>query len=219
MSIVTEFASTVINPEPTKATIEVEGDQTYKLQFNPSALSLRRSRNWTDDGQFEAGQPALKFTGGTSDTLNFKVILDHTEPRARNTLEKVAYAAAALNPLFLGGALGPSTDRNILEEDSGLFAVTDVADHLAAWLKMTEVLDVTGSGGTTDAYRRPPVVVLRWGDALTFSGVITSLGVEIVVFDSDGNPRRAEVTVAMKGRAMADLSPDEVIFPDAPGSS
>ncbi len=219
MSFVSEFASTIINPEPTKATIEVEGDQTYKLQFNPTSLSLGRSRSWSDADQFEAGQPALKFKSGVADTLKFKVILDHTEPRARNTLEKVAYAAAALNPLFMGGALGPSTDRNILEEDSGLGAVTDVADHVAAWLKMTEVLEVTGEGSTADAYRRPPVVVMRWGDAFVFSGVITSLGIEIVVFDADGNPRRAEVTVNMKGRAMADLDPDKVIFPDAPGST
>lgn len=218
MSIVTEFASTIINPEPSKATLKVEGDTTYALQFNPSALSLRRARNWADEGQFEQGQPALKFTGGSSDTLTFKVIIDHTEPRPENTLDKLKFAAAALNPLFLGGAIGPSSDRNILTEGSSLTSPT-VADHLAAWFKMTEVMDVTGDGGTTDAYRRPPVVVMTWGDDFTFSGVIITLGIEIIVFDSDGNPRRAEVSVNMKGRAMEDLEPDKVIFPDEPGSA
>lgn len=219
MSIVTSFASTIINPEPTKAEIEVEGDQSYKLQFNPSALSLRRGRNWSDEGQFESGQPALKFTGGSSDVLTFKVVIDHTEPRANNALEEAAFALAALNPLFFGGALGPSSDRNILEAGTGLTDPSDVADNLAAWLKMTEVLDVTGAGGTADAYRRPPTVVMKWGSSFVFSGVVTNLGIEITVFDSDGNPRRAEVNVSMKGRAMAELEADEIIFPDEPSAS
>ncbi len=218
MSIVTSFASTIINPEPTKAKLEVEGDKTYSLQFNPANLTLRRGRSWQKGREFESGQPSLTFTGGEPDTLNFDVTLDQTEPRAANTLEKLALAAAALNPLFLGGVLGPSNDRDIVDESTELGATNDVADHLRAWFKMTEVLDISGSGGTTDAYRRPPIVVMRWG-SFTFSGAIRSLDVTVTLFDGDGNPRRASVRVAMIGRALADLTPDEVMFPDRPSES
>jgi hypothetical protein len=218
MALPSALANLFSNPEPTKASLEVEGDATYTLQFNPSDLSFGRGRRWIKGREFESGQPSLTFRGGEPDSLGFEVLLDQSEARATNALQRKLYAANALNPLFLPPPLAPENTRDVLSEPTGLFAKKTVADYVKAWFKMTSVMDVSGKGGSVDAYRRPPIVVFRWG-SFVFSGAITKLDVSITLFDVDGEPRRATVKVDMVGRALADLKPEEVIYPDRPSAS
>jgi hypothetical protein len=50
---------------------------------------------------------------------------------------------------------------------------------------------------------RPPLTLFIW-EAFLFQGVVTSLEFDVKLFDETGTPKRANVTVAMTGKAFMD---------------
>ncbi len=171
-----------------KATIdspEVSGDD-FKLEvhFNPSTLKVTRKRTWQDGDQFESEYPSLQWAKTSHDTLSFTLLFDHSEPR---DLSDMAATAAALNPVM---NLGPMAKMmGLVNEDS-------VEDQLAILYGLSNVWDIFPD--MPDG-RRPPLVTFTWNN-FSFTGAITTLTVEYVLFDADGNPKRATAAVEMLGR-------------------
>ena len=164
---------------------EVSGDD-FKLEvhFNPSSLKVARKRTWQDGDQFESEYPSLQWAKTSHDTLSFTLLFDHSEPR---DLSDMAATAASLNPVM---NLGPMAKMmGLVNEDS-------VEDQLAVLYNLTNVWEIF-----TDVPdgRRPPLVTFTWNN-FAFTGAITTLTVEYILFDADGNPKRATAAVEMLGR-------------------
>lgn len=161
-----------------------------EFQFNPSTLKLTREPDW-DDGErlMRGAYRAMKFGGNRADRLTFSMLLDETEYRGSLT------AVAALLPMSgLGGLAGFlfQNKSNTLSTMQHLYQLT---------MPHVEVTDTTSGKG----YWRPPLIVFKWGD-FAFSGVVDDLDYEMMVFDTDGNPRRVMVDLVLKGRAFENLS-------------
>jgi hypothetical protein len=58
---------------------------------------------------------------------------------------------------------------------------------------------------------RPPCVVFKW-EEFKFQGVVSSLDVEILLFDDAGAAKRAMVTMSLLGRAFAEASSSDEFF-------
>lgn len=165
-------------------------DDELEFQFNPSTLKLNREPDWDDGEKLSAGAyRAVKFGGNRADRLNFTILLDESEYRGKLT------ALTALMPMSgLGNLLGFlfQNKSNTLSTMQQLYALT------FPYVKMAKT--------TTEAATwRPPLVVFKWGD-FSFSGVVDSLEYEMLLFDMDGNPRRATVDISLKGRAFCNMS-------------
>ncbi len=67
-------------------------------------------------------------------------------------------------------------------------------------------MPILPSGYDDEVFARPPVCAFVWGD-FEFMGFVENLDVDFLVFTPEGIPKRAMVTIEMKGRAMSgDLS-------------
>jgi hypothetical protein len=83
--------------------------------------------------------------------------------------------------------------------------------------------------GTTGKNKRPPQVMLIWGDKkyLNFKGVITNLAVKYTMFLPDGTPVRATATVSLQAAAKVkakvpppqNRNPTPPTCPGGPGGS
>ena len=119
----------------------------------------------------------------------FSMLLDETEYRGSLT------AVAALLPMSgLGGLAG-----FLFQNKSNTLAAMQQLYQLT--MPHVEVKDKKSGKG----FWRPPLVVFKWGD-FAFSGVVDDLDFEMLVFDTDGNPRRVMVDVTLKGRGFENLS-------------
>jgi hypothetical protein len=88
-------------------------------------------------------------------------------------------------------------DESLLKPVKELYALTDVS--------------IPNADKTS---KRPPIVKLVWGN-LSFVGVITSLKVDFTMFSETGEPVRADITVAMKGRSFSDDDSADKFFAPA----
>ena len=161
-----------------------------EFQFNPTTLKMTREPDW-DDGErlMRGAYRAMKFGGNRADRLTFSMLLDETEYRGSLT------AVAALLPMSgLGGLAG-----FLFQNKSNTLAAMQQLYQLT--MPHVEVKDKKSGKG----FWRPPLVVFKWGD-FAFSGVVDDLDFEMLVFDTDGNPRRVMVDVTLKGRGFENLS-------------
>jgi hypothetical protein len=165
---------------------EVSGDD-FKLEvhFNPSSLKVARKRTWQDGDQFESEYPSLQWGKTSHDTLSFTLLFDHSEPR---DLSDMAATAASLNPVM---NLGPRRAKMM-----GLVNGDTVEHQLAVLYNLTNVWEVFSD--VPDG-RRPPLATFTWNN-FAFTGAITTLTVEYILFDADGNPKRATAAIEMLGR-------------------
>lgn len=62
-----------------------------------------------------------------------------------------------------------------------------------------------------DEVIRPPLTLFVW-EAFLFQGVVNSLDFDVKLFDEAGTPKRANVTVAMTGKAFMDAKTAQSFF-------
>lgn len=183
-------------------------------QFNPTTFSYTRSVDWTGSNKYtkdEAEKSStrlhttpsgdapiydspwgrLNYTGGKADELNVTLLYDESEYRDDGLSAFIpAFSPPAALAAKMPAALLPKENKVTLVDDKGpvgqLHRLTMPLKH-------------------SDNYARPPICAFVWGK-FQFQGVISSLSVNFNLFDADGGPRRAEITLKMTGRALTAAS-------------
>jgi hypothetical protein len=162
-----------------------DGGGKLTLPFNPTQLSLTIGcsvKEGKPQGPVGSTKLPIESGGPQLSTIKFDFILDSTEPGNTDPLNMLNM----MNPIIL--AL-PSLIVSPLGK-------TKVNDDIVTLLSWTDVLESTKKSGLNP---RPHVVYFSWGDNIKFTGMISSLSFEYLLFDSDGNPRRAKVSFELKG--------------------
>lgn len=157
-------------------------DGVFKAQFNPESLNVKHRAKIDDkDRNGAAFMPqVMQYKGTERDELSFELLFDESEYRSG----ALGSAAMALMPMSgLGNLLG-----FIVGNDSDVLAATRAIGALTRPLVL--------SAGK----RYPPMVLFTWGK-FAFTGYVTDVDTEYLLFDTDGNPRRAKVSVEMLGSA------------------
>lgn len=62
--------------------------------------------------------------------------------------------------------------------------------------------------------KRPPLVVYEWGD-FRFAGVLEKVDAKLLLFDENGQPKRATVSLSLKGRAFSQAVTADEFFAGA----
>lgn len=194
-SLVSSLSKSLTTADPSRASITCEECSSLSigaLSYNPTSCRVDRQVSWSQGMENLAPWGSLSYNTGYADTLNFQLLLDQTEYRPTTLLGKAALAAA---PVANDAAskklielMGWTNDESVMEEVGKLYALT---------------LPITAVDGNGGGLQRPPVVIFTWGD-LVFRGVVKSLSIDFSVFDDDGLPRRATVSVSMDGRLILD---------------
>jgi hypothetical protein len=183
----------------------------YKFQFNPSTMTVNQVNSQTPggDGRLAKSKDGVSdhppvFVEGTS--LSFDVVIDHSEVRPTNPLERAGYMLHSLNPLFV-----PIRSlKHVLKEPSKpllpwLSNSTDVADYVQIWYRWSRAQPRDSGGGGEDSTQgdaRVFPLTFTYG-TFVFKGSITRINVKLSVFDEEGHPRRADISVSMKGSAQS----------------
>jgi hypothetical protein len=90
-------------------------------------------------------------------------------------------------------ALLDATEGQCMGQDDIADAVKKLYDISQPWVEVDSV-----------SQQRPPLCHLLWAD-FKFSGVISKLDVNYLVFGDEGAPLRAEISLEIKGRAFAQV--------------
>lgn len=83
--------------------------------------------------------------------------------------------------------------------------------------KLKDLYDLTTptvkvSGNATE--KRPPLVIFEWGD-FRFAGVMEKLDAKLLLFDEQGQPKRATANITLKGRAFSQAVTADEFFAGA----
>lgn len=204
-SLSSSLSKALTPPEPTKASITCEECSSLSigaLSYNPTSCRVDRNVVWSAGMENLSPWGSISYNNGQPDTLSFQLLLDQTEYRPSTLLGKAALAASPVGndavSKKIAALAGWMNDESVMAEVEALYALT---------------LPITAVDGNAGGTMRPPVVIFSWGD-LTFRGVVKSLNIDFVVFDEDGLPRRATVTVSMEGRLILDGKNTDLFDPD-----
>ena len=102
------------------------------------------------------------------------------------------------DPEFAGGE---AQDLNVELTFDSTDTGSDVRQKYTELLKMAEI-DETKTNSTTRK-GEPPECKFQWGSFLSFTGVITTVSQNFVLFKADGTPLRARVKVTFSETAKA----------------
>lgn len=165
-------------------------DNELSFPFNPSSLTLNRNPDWDDGDRRLMGYRAMRYAGNRMDKLSFSVLLDESEFRTGG----------------FGGILTALMPVGVLGNLAGFFT-KNTSDVLAALQSLYQLtlphIEASVPGDTTATVNRPPLCAFVWG-SFAFTGVVDNMDTTINLFDQDGNPRRAMVTLSMKGVPFTD---------------
>ena len=172
-----------------------------KFPFNPTDIEVTRGCGFSSENS-DSGTAndygGLKFGGAKSDELSMSFILDTSEP----SILDPKYALFMMNPII---ASTPATQPASLAKMIPFFAGAVNADSVTAKLdkitKMTKLSEADRAKKKKDAAAviYPRLVRFTWGEKIKFSGAIEKFSFKILLFDSDGTPKRAEVTLGLVG--------------------
>lgn len=207
------------NPEPDKAQLYCvsEPSWTVKLQFNPPSLTLTRDPDGGGGfGDFDSDEVGDLET--TNDTAQKS---EKTAKAGKNAKAKKSREAGAIGSLYTGiRSSSGQNDRLSFDTyfdetedrkskgdwlpldppfaDKLLFSnKSNVLEPVAKLYRLTLPIDSNARGKTEPLL---PAVAFLWG-GFQFYGVLTNLKIDFEVFDTKGDPRRAKVSVDMKGFA------------------
>lgn len=83
----------------------------------------------------------------------------------------------------------------------------DVRKHTDKFLALTKISPKTVD--KTTGIGRPPRVLFGWGKDVKFESVITSLSIDFVLFNSDGVPVRAKMSITLQESKDAGVKPGQ----------
>ena len=180
-----------------------------EFPFNPNEMTLTRT-NSIKEGKKASGAafaPIEAESGSTTDSLDFDMIFDDTV--GMSTADFALAAATSFAPVTVAekalvAALPVAILPSVFQPK-----IEDAIKILYSW---TMVVDTE-----KEDEKRPFFVQFRWSDFI-FSGAISSLTVKYKMFDSDGKPLRATITVNLKGR-FGDYEPEDLYQKDQTSSA
>jgi len=160
----------------------------FSVQYNPQSMSLTRTVGLGEKKVANFNWEKFHFESGKNDSLSFQLLLDKSEVRA----DDGETLANNLNP-FTGGISIAGISLGLAKEAEEKKTITDQ-------MKQLYMLTIAHDHKTNDQSSfHTEGVAVSWGD-FSFVGLISNLKFDVLLFDSEGNPRRATVDVDMKGR-------------------
>lgn len=169
-----------------------------EFPFNPETLSITHNPDWSPSYDAAVYWRPLHYGGTAPDNLRFAVLLDESEDRDASWASDLL---ALFNPLFtaVSSLIGLKGNTN------------QVTAFVHALYALARPIVPSDTDGESDA--RPPLLVFAWGD-FRFYGFLDSIEVRYLLFDLDGNPRRATVDLALSGRYLRESDATSVNVAD-----
>ena len=183
--------------------------------FNPTDIEVTRGCGFSSensDSNSVNDYGGLKFGGAKSDELSMSFILDTSEP----SIEDPNYALFMMNPIITSiPATQPAIEAQGVQIFNGAVNVDSVTEVLDVITMMTKLSADDRDKKKKDAAAviYPRLVQFIWGDHIKFSGAIEKFSFKVLLFDSDGTPKRAEVTLGLIG-VFGDYNkkPEDLLF-------
>jgi hypothetical protein len=112
---------------------------------------------------------------------------------------------ATMPPAQFGGGMPRTLNLNGLLLDASLAGPGGTIRPLVE--QLFELTKAGGSGGGANSV--PPFVTFAWGAVTTFKAVVTQLSVAYKLFQPNGEPIRAEVTMALTEAEQSEVAPSQ----------
>lgn len=183
--------------------------------FNPTDIEVTRGCGFSSETSAEGtanDYGGLKFSGAKSDELSMSFILDTSEPDVMSA----KYATQMMMPIIMST---PSVATAKMAKAIPYFGGNVNSDSVTGILDvinmMTKLSDDDRKKKKSDAAAviYPRLVQFTWGDKIKFSGAIEKFSFKVLLFDSDGIPKRAEVTLGLIGvYGEYNKKPEDLLF-------
>jgi hypothetical protein len=191
--------------------------KSYKVEFpfNPTDLEVTRGCGFStenSDSNAVNDYGGLKFGGAKSDEMSMSFILDTSEPNIMDTRN----ALLMMNPIIMSSpATNTARDARGVQYFAGAANADSVTEILEVINMMTKLSDDDRKKKKKDAAAviYPRLVQFTWGERIKFSGAIEKFSFKILLFDSDGTPKRAEVSINLIGvYGEYNKKPEDLLF-------
>jgi len=171
---------------------DLDTNSSFTFPFNPEAIEITRGCSFGEgDGNTDDHWAGLKAEGGKVDSITLSFILDTTEPDIYDSRTMLNM----MSPVII---IGRSPAKNAMPPVP--VNKDDVQDTINKLYRLTMMLDPKDKDNLKN---RPHIVEFAW-ENIRFAGGITDFQFKFTLFDSDATPKRAEVTMGMKGRYLVD---------------
>jgi hypothetical protein len=188
---------------------------SVEFPFNPTELEVNRGCGFSSensDSNSANDYGGLKFGGAKSDELNMSFILDTSEP----AIDDSAYAKQMMSPVIMSTpALNTASSAKGIPYFGGAVNADSVTEILEVINMMTKLSDDDRKKKKKDAAAviYPRLVQFTWGEHIKFSGAIEKFSFKIILFDTDGTPKRAEVSLGLIGvYGEYNKKPEDLLF-------
>jgi len=185
------------------------------FMFNPTEIEVTRGCGFSSensDSNSVNDYGGLKFGGAKSDEMSMSFILDTSEMN----IDASAYAKFMMNPIIASSpATDPAKSAKGVPYFGGAVNTESVTTILDVITMMTKLSDDDRKKKQKDAAAviYPRLVQFTWGDKIKFSGAIEKFSFKILLFDSDGTPKRAEVNLGLIGvYGEYNKKPEDLLF-------
>ena len=176
-------------------------NEKLEFPFNPTNLDITRGAGFgssPSEATSVNDYGSLKFEGAKADSISMTIILDTSEPDIYSS----KYAKFMMQPVIASSnSTSPAKSSKGIPYFGGAVNTASVTDQINTLIRMTKMTDddkkKKKSGSKDPVY--PRLLKFTWGDQIQFSGAIDKLSFKILLFDSDGIPKRAEVSLGMVG--------------------
>jgi nucleoid-associated protein YgaU len=156
---------------------EVTG--SFIAMFNPSTFSVNASNTFDDAKQPAKGKSDQKLKERQPRSLSFELFFDGTVASPTSNYKGPDFSKLSLS----------STGKVIANDFLNSAPNEAVTKSIDAFMKTTFLMD--------DKIHRPPFLAIIWGTFL-FSCVFESANVTYSLFQNDGKPLRAKISVSAK---------------------
>ncbi len=183
--------------------------------FNPTEIEVTRGCGFSSensDSNSVNDYGGLKFGGAKSDELSMSFVLDTTELDISDS----SYAKFMMSPVIMSTpAMEPAKSAKGIPYFGGAVNADSVTEVLDVINMMTKLSDDDRKKKKKDAAAviYPRLVQFTWGDKIKFSGAIEKFSFKVLLFDSDGTPKRAEVSLGLIGvYGEYNKKPEDLLF-------
>lgn len=168
---------------------------TITFPFNPFEMTLTRGKS-IDTGPAGGSNDyqGLQWKDSAADELSFAFYLDESEPTPTlvnplGSLNQMLPILPIAVDTLLPAQFLPSPDLNS----------NSVLDVVNALYSLTLIID-NDPNSKDQTLRRPSFVKFMFGEDFKFAGAVSKLEYTFELFDSDGTPKRAKVSMSLTGR-------------------